>query len=99
MHKYTETCSICSPKPCNGKGGPKGRSRPATFMLRLPLSTHATLVEAAKQDGVSLNTYIVTVLAYHLGLREQTGDTLEQAVYRAEAKSEFDYIAEAREQP
>lgn len=37
------------------------------FRLRVPRSLHARLAEAAADDGVSLNTYAVSLLALGLG--------------------------------
>jgi antitoxin HicB len=37
------------------------------FLLRLPRSVHAQLVRIATKEGVSLNHYVSTVLARHLG--------------------------------
>jgi hypothetical protein len=35
------------------------------FNLRLPKSLHRQLAEAAEEDGVSLNQYVITLLARH----------------------------------
>ena len=37
------------------------------FRLRVPKSLHAELVERANEEGVSLNTYVATLLAVALG--------------------------------
>ena len=37
------------------------------FVVRVPRSLHRQLVEAAKQDGVSLNAYVNVVLAQAVG--------------------------------
>ena len=40
--------------------------------LRLPSSLHGSLARAAKTDGVSLNTYILTRLAHAVGKEQRT---------------------------
>ncbi|PJB49768.1 MAG: hypothetical protein CO103_04155, partial [Chloroflexi bacterium CG_4_9_14_3_um_filter_45_9] len=44
------------------------------FMVRIPRSLHRTLAHAAKQEGVSLNQYIGSLLAAGV----QRGVTLSQ---------------------
>ena len=44
-----------------------------TFNLRLSKSLHRRLAEAAARDDVSLNSYVVALLAEGLGRREATG--------------------------
>jgi predicted HicB family RNase H-like nuclease len=41
--------------------------------LRLPKNLHRTLAEAAEDEGVSLNQYLVSVLAYSSGFAAGTG--------------------------
>ncbi len=40
--------------------------------LRMPKSLHAALAESAETDGISLNTYIVTLLSERNALRRKT---------------------------
>ena len=49
-------CDDPIPKP--GMGGESGR-----FVARVPKSLHTRLVARAEQEGVSMNTYLVSVLA------------------------------------
>jgi predicted RNase H-like HicB family nuclease len=42
------------------------------FTVRVPKSIHKLLVEKAEQEGVSLNSYINTVLSYNMGLMQNT---------------------------
>ena len=48
--------------PAPGSGGTSGR-----FVTRVPKSLHARLTARAKQEGVSLNTFVVTKLAEGIG--------------------------------
>jgi antitoxin HicB len=43
------------------------------FVQRLPKSLHAKLVKRAKQEGVSLNTLVLALIAEGIGKREGTG--------------------------
>ena len=43
------------------------------FLQRLPKSLHAKLVKRAKQEGVSLNTLVLALIAEGIGKREGTG--------------------------
>ena len=43
------------------------------FLLRVPKSVHGRLVSLAEGDGVSLNQYVLSVLAEHIGYQEATG--------------------------
>jgi len=49
------------PEP--GSGGTSGR-----FVTRVPKSLHARLTARAKQEGVSLNTFVVAKLAEDIGM-------------------------------
>ena len=42
-------------------------TRPARFVLRAPRSLHARLVERAREEGVSLNTLVISFIAESLG--------------------------------
>jgi antitoxin HicB len=60
-----------------GKPIPKPTAKPAEmqevsgkFVARLPKSLHARLVVRAKQEGVSLNTLVLTFIAEGLGQKE-----------------------------
>ncbi len=53
-------CGDPIPKP--GAGGESGR-----FVARVPKSLHTRLVARAEQEGVSMNTYVVAVLAQSMG--------------------------------
>ena len=50
------------PIPEPGAGGTSGR-----FVTRVPKSLHARLAARAKQEGVSLNTFVVATLAERAG--------------------------------
>lgn len=63
-----------------GRTVPKPSSRPAElleasgrFVARLPKSLHARLTAKARQEGVSLNTLVLTLIAEGLGQREACG--------------------------
>ena len=51
--------------PAPGSGGEPGR-----FVQRLPKSLHIKLAARARQEGVSLNTLVLSFIAEGLGLRE-----------------------------
>ena len=55
-------CGDPIPKP--GTGGESGR-----FVARVPKSLHTRLVARAEQEGVSMNTYLVSLLAESVGAR------------------------------
>jgi antitoxin HicB len=55
-------CGDPIPNPCTG--GESGR-----FVARVPKSLHTRLVARALQEGVSMNTYLVSVLAQSVGER------------------------------
>ncbi len=57
--------------------------------LRLPKSLHAGLAEAAKREGVSLNTYIVSLLSEQHALRRQSRPVFQVVLRRP--KSLFDF--------
>lgn len=49
---------------------PNGGGEPGRFVQRLPKSLHAKLAARAKQEGVSLNTLVLTFIAEGLGRGE-----------------------------
>ncbi len=49
------------PKPSDGK------QQSGKWVQRVPKSLHSRLTQCAKQEGVSLNTFVVTILAEALG--------------------------------
>jgi antitoxin HicB len=60
------------------------------FRLRLPKSLHAALAQLAKQEGVSLNTLIVTLLADRLTAKtiDDKLETIKNALFSIALKSE-----------
>jgi antitoxin HicB len=52
------------PVPTPGSGGESGR-----FLTRVPRSLHTRLVARAQQEGVSMNTLVVSMLAEGCGMR------------------------------
>lgn len=54
------------PIPEPGSGGESGR-----FLTRVPRSLHTRLVARAQQEGVSMNTLVVSMLAEGCGLRSR----------------------------
>ena len=52
------------PIPLPGMGGESGR-----FVARVPKSLHNRLVARAKQEGVSMNTFLVSLIAEGVGSR------------------------------
>ena len=48
------------------------------FALRLPESLHALLAQQAREEGVSLNQYMVYILSRAEGIREGKATVLEQ---------------------
>ena len=55
-------CGDAIPKP--GTGGESGR-----FVARVPKSLHTRLVARAEQEGVSMNTLLVSIIAEGVGAR------------------------------
>ena len=58
--------SLNMPVPEPGSGG----SYSGKFIQRAPRSIHARLVMRAKQEGVSMNSLVTSILAESLGRRE-----------------------------
>ena len=50
------------------------RSHSGKFLVRLPVSLHERLAEQAEREGVSLNSYVTTLLAERNALRIAPGD-------------------------
>lgn len=50
----------------------QGRSASGQWRQRVPRSLHARLVARARQEGVSLNTLVTTLIAEGLGKKEST---------------------------
>lgn len=50
-----------------------GETQSGKFMQRLPKSLHARLTARAKQEGVSMNTLVVSFIAEGLGRKEAQG--------------------------
>lgn len=59
-----ESLNMPVPEPGSG-GGYSGK-----FIQRVPRSIHARLVMRAKQEGVSMNSLVTSILAENLGKRE-----------------------------
>jgi antitoxin HicB len=51
---------------------PTAQGTSGKFVQRLPKSLHAKLVRRAKQEGVSLNTLVLALIAEGIGKREGT---------------------------
>lgn len=58
--KVAEECGDPIPDP--GSGGASGR-----FVARIPKSLHLRLISRAQQEGVSMNTMVVSMLSESLG--------------------------------
>ncbi|MBP7526415.1 MAG: type II toxin-antitoxin system HicB family antitoxin [Syntrophorhabdaceae bacterium] len=56
------------PYPASASVGMSGK-----FVQRIPKSLHTKLVKRAKQEGVSLNTLVLTYIAEGMGRREGKG--------------------------
>ena len=63
--KVAEECG--DPIPLPGTGGESGR-----FVARMPKSLHTRLVARAEQEGVSMNTLVVSIIAEGIGARSRT---------------------------
>lgn len=53
---------VGDPVPSPGSGGESGR-----FVARIPKSLHTRLVARANQEGVSMNTLVVSIIAEGIG--------------------------------
>ncbi|MFA7271063.1 MAG: type II toxin-antitoxin system HicB family antitoxin [Sterolibacterium sp.] len=60
--KVAEECGDAIPEPSTG--GESGR-----FVARMPKSLHTRLVARAAQEGVSMNTLVVSIIAEGIGMR------------------------------
>ena len=60
--KVAQECGDPVPKP--GTGSESGR-----FVARVPKSLHTRLVARAEQEGVSMNTFLVSLIAEGVGSR------------------------------
>ncbi|HLA36237.1 MAG TPA: type II toxin-antitoxin system HicB family antitoxin [Rhodocyclaceae bacterium] len=56
------------PIPAPGSGNESGR-----FVTRLPRSLHTRLAARADQEGVSMNTLVVSLIAEGIGARSRVG--------------------------
>ncbi|MBL7212626.1 MAG: type II toxin-antitoxin system HicB family antitoxin [Desulfobacteraceae bacterium] len=66
MNSWIETSQeFNDPVPEPGSSQPSGR-----FVQRIPKSLHARLVARAKQEGVSMNALVTSIIAESLGKRE-----------------------------
>ena len=61
--------SLGHPIPEPGSGG----TYSGKFIQRVPKSIHARLAARAKQEGVSMNSFVISVLSENLG-KKDTGD-------------------------
>jgi antitoxin HicB len=52
---------------------PSKNPLPGKFVQRLPRTIHARLAARARQEGVSLNTLVLTFIAEGLGRKESPG--------------------------
>lgn len=53
------------------------------FVVRLPRSLHRELVEQSEQEGVSLNTWVINILAKSVGVKtESFSQTKSDQLYR-----------------
>jgi len=53
------------------------------FVVRLPRSLHRELVEQSEQEGVSLNTWVIHILAKSVGAKDQSiSQTKIEQLYR-----------------
>lgn len=64
--KVAEECG--DPIPAPGSGSESGR-----FVARLPRSLHTRLAARADQEGVSMNTLVVALIAEGVGARSHAG--------------------------
>ncbi|SRR6266540_1105214 len=70
------------------------------FALRMTKSLHRKLAEGAEQEGVSINQYMVTLLAENNALHEVKGMLRKQQTMAAPPEPEFaDPIVEKRPNP
>lgn len=69
------------------------------FVVRLPKSLHRELVEASQEDNVSLNTFVINILAKAVGFRTKTFDRkIKNQIYSTERKPQWNQIiAEKRD--
>ena len=44
------------------------------FIVRIPKNLHRAVAETAEREGVSLNQFVATVLAYSVGVADSSGD-------------------------
>ena len=58
---HTRNLKMPMPKPASVA------AKPARFVVRAPRSLHARLVERAREEGVSLNSLVMTFIAESLG--------------------------------
>lgn len=61
------------------------KNSPARFVLRVPPALHARLAEEAAKEGVSLNTFVVMVMARSQGFHEGLEYAERRAGFRQNA--------------
>ncbi|WP_250510331.1 type II toxin-antitoxin system HicB family antitoxin [Caballeronia sp. GACF4] len=71
--------------PVPGPSHPANDQYSGKFVLRLPKSMHASLAHSAKMDGVSLNQYVVTLLASTHSIKHN----VERQVFYLEPKQHW----------
>ena len=74
-----EEMGLVVPEP--GSGG----TYSGKFIQRVPKSLHARLAAKAAQEGVSMNSLVISYLAEHLGTRNNDKLSVESASYKEPA--------------
>ena len=62
------------------------------FVVRLPKSLHRELVEQSEREGVSLNTWVINVLAKSVGQTISSTSTTKEKIYQQEKRSSYNRV-------
>jgi hypothetical protein len=71
----------------------------ATYPLKLPLSVKAAAARLAKEDGVSLNQWIVAAVAEKVGAVETATEFFKRRAGKADAKDLLWFMDQAPAKP
>lgn len=62
------------------------------FVIRLPKSLHRELVEQSEREGVSLNTWVINVLAKSVGQTISSASTTKEKIYQQEKRPSYNRV-------
>jgi hypothetical protein len=70
----------------------------ASYPLKLPASVKAAAARLAKEDGVSLNQWIIVAMAQKIGVVETTADFLKRRAGAAQPADMLPFLERAQQE-